>query len=87
MLGAAGVGAWGRGGWGRRRVGGASQWRRVRLLAQQFYGKDGVLGVQQDHSQSSTNIEDVSWDFPGAPVVKTPCFHCRGHRFNPWSGN
>ena len=27
------------------------------------------------------------WDFPGGPVVKTPCFHCRGHRFDPWSGN
>ena len=23
------------------------------------------------------------WDFPGGPVVKTPCFHCRGHGFNP----
>ena len=20
-------------------------------------------------------------DFPGGPVVKTPCFHCRGHGF------
>ena len=26
-------------------------------------------------------------DFPGGPVVKTPHFHYRGHRFNPWSGN
>ena len=24
--------------------------------------------------------------FPGGSVVKTPCFHCRGHGFNPWSG-
>ena len=24
-----------------------------------------------------------SWDFPGSPVVKIPCFHCRGHGFNP----
>ena len=23
------------------------------------------------------------WDFPGHPVVKTPWFHCRGHRFDP----
>ena len=22
-------------------------------------------------------------DFPGGPVVKTPCFHCRGQRFDP----
>ena len=27
------------------------------------------------------------WDFPGGPVVKTPYFQCRGHKFNPWSGN
>ena len=26
-------------------------------------------------------------DFPGGPVVKTPCSQCRGHGFNPWSGN
>ena len=26
-----------------------------------------------------------SGDFSGDAVVKTPCFHCRGHRFNPWS--
>ena len=26
------------------------------------------------------------WDFPGGPVVKTPCFHCRGHGFDPWLG-
>ena len=22
-------------------------------------------------------------DFPGGPIVKTPCFHCRGCGFNP----
>ena len=26
-------------------------------------------------------------DFPGGPVVKTPCFQCRGCRFDPRSGN
>ena len=26
-------------------------------------------------------------EFPGSPVVRTPCFHCRGPGFNPWSGN
>ena len=24
--------------------------------------------------------------FPDGPVVKTPCFQCRGHGFDPWSG-
>ena len=23
----------------------------------------------------------------GGPVVKTPCFHYRGHGLDPWSGN
>ena len=26
-------------------------------------------------------------DFPGGLVVKTPCFQCRGCRFDSWSGN
>ena len=26
-------------------------------------------------------------DFPGGSVVRTPRYHCRGHRFNPWLGN
>ena len=26
-------------------------------------------------------------DFPGSPLVKTLCFQCLGHRFNPWSWN
>ena len=26
-------------------------------------------------------------DFPGGPVVRTPCFHCRRHGFNPWWGH
>ena len=26
-----------------------------------------------------------SWEFPGGPVDRTPCFHCCGPRFNPWS--
>ena len=32
-------------------------------------------------------IETIGWDFPGGPVVKTPHFQCKGHRFDPWSGN
>ena len=29
----------------------------------------------------------LSRDFPGGPVAKTLGFHCRGPRFDPWSGN
>ena len=28
-----------------------------------------------------------SRDFSGSPMVKTPSFQCRRHRFDPWSGN
>ena len=27
------------------------------------------------------------WEFPGGPVVRTPCFHYRGPGLDPWSGN
>ena len=26
-------------------------------------------------------------EFSGGPVVRTPHFHCRGHRLDPWLGN
>ena len=26
-------------------------------------------------------------EFPSSPVVKTLCFHCQTHGFDPWSGN
>ena len=29
----------------------------------------------------------LAWDFLDSPVVKTPSFQGRGHRFHPWSGN
>ena len=31
--------------------------------------------------------EVALWGFLGSPVVKTPCFQCRGHRFSPGSGD
>ena len=37
---------------------------------------------------SLTTLKLNAWgDFPGAPAVKTPCFQCRGFRFNPWWGS
>ena len=26
-------------------------------------------------------------EFPDIPMARTLCFHCWGHRFDPWSGN
>ena len=34
-----------------------------------------------------TPLKGCHGEFPGGPVVKTLRFHCRGHGFNPWSGN
>ena len=31
--------------------------------------------------------DGVLREFPGGPVVRTLCFQCRGHRFDPWLGN
>ena len=27
------------------------------------------------------------WGFPGGPVVRSPCFQCRGYGFYSWLGN
>ena len=37
------------------------------------------------HNKSLAEKHEVT-DFPGGPVVKTPCFWCRGRKFDPWSG-
>ena len=29
---------------------------------------------------------EATWDFPGGPMVKTPCFHCRGRGSIPGRG-
>ena len=40
----------------------------------------------QGGNNSQDNTKEMK-DFPGGPVVKTLCFHCRGLGFNPWLGN
>ena len=43
-----------------------------------------VIGTQtQKRKESKYNTKDRG--FSGK--VKAPCFHCRGRRFDPWSGN
>ena len=32
-------------------------------------------------------MKNLSRDFPGGPVVKTPHSQCRGDGFSPWLGN
>ena len=38
-------------------------------------------------SLSKRSYEMGAGDFPGGPVVKTPCCHCRGYRFHSWLGD
>ena len=42
--------------------------------------------IKIDSSLNKTSREKT-WNFPGGPVVKTPCSQCRGPGFNSWSGN
>ena len=46
---------------------------------------DGLLTDVSLLTQSSSAIN--LGVFPGGPVVKTLCFHCRGHRFSLWLGH
>ena len=46
------------------------------------------MGSQWLTTKFQLGMMEKFWtDFPGGPVVKTPFFHCRGHEFDPWSGN
>ena len=38
---------------------------------------------KQSQESNSDNLQGL----PGGPVVRTLCFHCKGHKFHPWSGN
>ena len=35
----------------------------------------------------NVNRAEGNRDFPGSPVVKTPCSQCGGPRFDPWLEN
>ena len=35
---------------------------------------------------SQLTLRRAGWDFPGGPEDRTPCFHCRGPRLDPWLG-
>jgi len=51
-------------------------------------GIQSLSPVTENHlSQQKLPSKYSSRDFSVSPVVKTPCFQCRGHKFNPWLGN
>ena len=37
--------------------------------------------------RTSHTLQSLEQEFPGGPVIRTPCFHCQGHRLDPESGN
>ena len=42
------------------------------------------------HAKIMDVNDSLKWrnrEFPGSPVVRTLRFHCKGHGFDPWSGN
>ena len=43
-------------------------------------------GTANKYIKVKKKKKGLHWDFPGSPVVKTPCFHCRKHGFHPWLG-
>ena len=65
-----------------------SKKRREGAPAQRRHGR-GVAGEPSGHRHRGREIQARAHlgEFPGGPVIRTPHFHCRGHRFNPWSGN
>ena len=49
------------------------------------FGSNMRKGVE--FSEVKRLVEKTEGELPGSPVVRTPCSHCRGHGFHPWSGN
>ena len=63
----------------------------ITFLKRKFYITLQILQKMVRTSEpmvhSKRNAKALIWEFPGCPVVRTLSFHCREHRFDPWSGN
>ena len=57
---------------------------RGHVRSQHMTGVQQMVGLTR---QGKGHQMMPAQDFPGGPVVKTPCSPCRGPRFNPRSGN
>ena len=60
---------------------GGTEGGRIRLYFMTITGL-----VKGAHLKAGPILEKKK-EFPGSPVVKTPCSQSRGHGFNPWLGN
>ena len=47
-----------------------------------FFSQNNHDKLGKDHTQKNTEGNSLV-----VQVVRTPCFHCRGHEFDPWSEN
>ena len=46
------------------------------------------LELYNTKAKKTIEMEEIyCMEFPSSLVIKTLCFHCRGHGFKPWSGN
>ena len=46
-----------------------------------------TFSLMEPLTKTMTSSNMKNRDFPGDPGAKTPCFQCKGPRFDPWSGN
>ena len=58
-----------------------------KLFAPTRYSLTHRLSTRATHPSHLGHFKIADGDFPCGPVVKTPCSQCRGHGFDPWSGN
>ena len=56
-------------------------------LKHQFRAEKGSLQDQGREYGGACVQKTQNWDPLGSPVVTTPGFHCRGHRFDLWLGH
>ena len=70
---------------------GAGKSTFLRLISGIYKSDAGKIEVDgqdvYENVEMKNKIAFVPDDFPGSPVVRTPCLHCWGHRFDLWSGN
>ena len=57
------------------------------LATSHFKTRALSYAVTRIYLVGATVRKQKSRESPGGPVVRTPHFHCRGPRFDPWLGN
>ena len=50
------------------------------------FALEGKVFTTGPPGRSLPTVKNVNTDFPGGPMVRTPHFHYKGHRFDPWLG-